>query len=384
MGKKKKDQAPKLTEAENALLTDEEKKVLAEPEGPDEEGKPEAEGKPEETPPEEGGEPEEKKEGEDEGEGVPEKPETEKVSFIIDGKIVEGTVPKGGGRIIIDGDKSQWVVSKDGAGVFPYSKVEERDTKINEQREIIGRLEGKISELEKAPPKPAEKPAQAIDRSKLEAEFYDAEDPGAFIDKVLALGASQREGPAPEAEEKPTTPDEIRAQVQNEMALNQGMAKITQDFPQFNAEDKEKYLGDDLAFVWSIIGLNVMDEKTHGMTKEQKEAWMGDTEHLLGSAREAANRTLAILGAGKPAIDEEALRKEIRAEESKRILGEVEKHLNLSEQDVVTLGGLRDGSGETGASRVAELDSKSPEELEEAMKGMSPEERDRYMESEPT
>lgn len=398
-GKKKKEEEEKrLTEAEDDLLTDEEKAALkteeepkGEPEG-EKEDEPKKEAKPKEEPKEEVKEdkPKEKEDepGEKPPEKLPEKPvdlkEGQEVTFIVDGKEVKGTyLPSG--RIYFDGDAQRWISSKDGQGVIPFGKLEEERQKVSELQAKLTALEAARAAAPKVEePKTGE--LTEADLEKLESEFYDTDNPREFIQKIRASK------PAGEVEEKPValTPEQIQANAEKQLALDTGMKKILGSFPAFDKEHKD-YKGDDIAYVWTILGTKVLTEKVEQLTKgiadaAQKEAitqaWIGNVENLLTSAQEAAERTMKVIGTGGAPIDENALREAIRKEEATRALDLVKQKLNLSEQDVRTLGDVRDGAGEAGASKFAELDSKSGEELEEAIEGMSDKERDDYLHAE--
>lgn len=362
MPRKKKEK--EFTEAEEALLTDEEKKAINEEVPPEEvppEEKPPEEKPPEEKPPEE---PPEEKPPEEKPpeEKPPEEPiEGEKVTIVVDGEKIEGAIAKGGQYII------------------PYSEVQKRDERYGRVKTENETLKAQIEALKAAKPpepKPEEKPPE-LDLDALEAKLYETEDVKGFLKGIIE--EVQKSPPAEKPQEEPVikaeTPQEIASRVEKSLEIKQGVKDIIKVYPVLDSDHKDH--DPNKEFIFTQLGFKLLGEKVKDMTEEEQVAWTGNVENLLAVTKEAAEQTVGLFSGNTGDFDPEKEREKIRTEEQEKSLEWVKTKLNLKEEDVKTLGDVTSQTSD--ATQKAELDGMGTEDLEEAMKNMSPEERRKYV-----
>ena len=371
-GKKKERE---LTEAEDALLTDEEKKALEEE--PDEKGEEleKGEGKEDEPGPKE----EKKEEGKEveppEKEVKPEPPEgkgdQEKAK---EGEDVE--IP----NEIVNAleELNIEIQSKSGKHFIPFSELEKARHKAktyraeaDQLRADMGILKYRIEALEKPKieEKAPEEKAPEINLDELETKIYDGD-----MTPKEALELVRKAGKPPETKPEETTtvdPNEIAAQVERKLRFEQGLEKIYGEYPML--KDNQELDKKAIRF-----GNVLIAEALEGKSEEEQMAWVTNPENLLGVAREAAKQVADSLAPkGSENFDAEAEREKIRKEEVERLTSDLVTKFNLKPDEVKTLSDVR--ASASPASKEEELDGKSAEELEDAMADMTTEERNRYL-----
>lgn len=384
MSPKKAKEKRTFTEAEEAIMTEDEREILEAEEEPTEEGKDnepegsekdtEGKDKPKEPPEKKPGEGKEGKKPEGEGEkegGEPKEPvEGEKVTIVVDGEEIEGAVAKSGNYII------------------PYSEVKKRDEKYGRVKTENESLRAEIAALkarQEKPPEPEkkeEKPPEEPDFEALEAKLYDqVDDVKSFLKNIYLEGQKavkppEEKPPEEKAEVPAETPEQIAKRVENTMALKQGVKAIVKEYPKLDEENENH--DENAEYLFTQLGLKILGEKLKDMSEEEQVAWTGNVENLLATTKEAATKTMEILGGGTGDFDPEKEREKIRAEEQGKTLEWVKGKLNLREEDVKTLGDVRDSSGDTGIGKFSQIDSLEGEEYEEAVASLSPEEIKEY------
>ena len=371
-GKKKERE---LTEAEDALLTDEEKKALEEE--PDEKGEELEKGEGKEDEP---GPKEEKKE---EGKEV-EPPEKEVKPEPPEGKGEEEKAKEGEDVEIPDltatalKDLNIPIQTKNGKHFIPFSELERARRKAgeykaeNEQlKNEIGTLRSRMDALEKPKieEKPPEEKAPEINLDELETKIYDGDmTPKEALELVRKAGKPEEAKPE---ETRSVDPNEIAAQVERKLRFEQGLEKIYGEYPML--KDNQELDKKAIRF-----GNVLIAEALEGKSEQEQMAWVTNPENLLGVAREAAKQVADSLAPkGSENFDAEAEREKIRKEEIEKITASLVTKLNLKPDEVKTLSDVRASASPT--SKEEELDGKSAEELEDAMAGMTTEERNRYL-----